>query len=847
VKYIVSFFVLSGILTAQISHDGHTHDVTVDLVEFVKIMDPDGTIRCVEVLRSQEDFVTFESRNQRSDMHIIAQTVGRRDKTGKLLKSQSGLDIILRGTDQLNSNPQAVAAFAAAAARWEERLMNPVTVTIDVDYGPTRFGEPWSSPNVLGSTSSAVFNLNSTQWRNFANALIAQNPQYRYIYNNIPDTLFNTTAVVNPRPSGSLANLLAIGMAPATSSVPSIGFNSNFTFDLDPSNGISSGQTDFDAVAVHEIGHALGFVSVIGSTNNARTWDIFRFRPGVVKDTVSFRNSQRVLTPGPSATGGDHVFWDGAREWELSTATGSRTGGDGQQASHWRDDALRTAFPLAERKIGIMDPNLASGVRDTIKLADLKALSIMGWKIDLGNLINPVEELAASSDYLTPNAIALQWKNPSRDFGGYPVTSFKIAVYRNGQLVKELTDGTGGMVSNYIDSNLTQYQFYSYRIAPVHIPSNDSGFSRSIAFTAGGSPRPAQGSFIEIKTNQSTVYAKFKTPSRHDDNTVLHNLKYVKFYRNTTTQPNLKDSVLLSSADTGKTVYFIDTPPPRFLNNNTFHASFVGEASVYAEGQAVATPIVKAGIVNSSEYLENFEVSRQSVVNDDGWDSTNISARSGSFSFGILNYPNNYDGSAYIPMIKGAGSPMLRFWTVCRIEPNDTAYIQVSKNRGSSWNTVMTLNASMHSDWQAGVNTWFKKEIVFSGLENDTILVRFRLKTDNSSNGFGWLIDDISLSPVLTSVENQFVSIPDEYSLSQNYPNPFNPTTMISYSVKEEGNVRISVFDIIGREIAVLVNEKKKAGWYTVPFDGANHTSGIYFYRIDVNEFSSVKKMVYLR
>jgi hypothetical protein len=844
-KYLL-IIVCAGIVNAQ-QHADHSHDYTVDYIEFMKIMDADGTAHCIEVPRSAEFAERITAAVGREGLQIIQQTVGRRDRKGKLLKMQTGLDIVLRGTAQLNADPAAVAAFAAAAARWEERLMNPVTVTIDVDYGPTRFGEPWSSANVLGSTFSAVFNLNSTSWRTYANALIAQNPQYNYLYNNIPDTLYNTTGVVNPRPSGTLANLLAIGLAPVTSSVPSIGFNSNFTFDLDPSNGITAGQTDFDAVAVHEIGHALGFVSVIGSTGNARTWDIFRFRPGTVTDTASFKITQRVLTPGPNPSGGDHVFWDGAREWELSTATGTRTGGDGQQASHWRDDALRTSVPIAERKIGIMDPNLASGVRDTLKLSDLKALSMMGWQIDLGNLINPVEQLTAASDYQTPTSIQLQWKNPSRDFGGFIVSNYKILLFRNGVAFKEFDSPPAGTMLQYIDSNLTQYQPYSYRIVPVHLPENDTGYSRTISAMAGGSPRPAAGSFVEIKSNQSTVYAKFKIPVKHDDNTVLHNLKYAKFYRNTASQPNVKDSIALLPSDTGKTIYFIDTPGPRFLNNYTFHASFVGDAQYHAEGAAVVTPTAKAGIVLGSEFIENFEISRSSVVNDDGWDSTNTVSRSGSFSFGALNYQNTYDGSAYIPMIKGNGSPMIRFWTICRIEPNDSAFVQVSKNKGVTWNTILVLNENSHSEWQSGINTWFKKEILLTGYESDTILVRFRLKTDGANTAFGWLIDDISLSPVITSVEPEIVSLPMEYALRQNFPNPFNPSTKIVYSMKEQGSVKISVYDILGKVVAVPVNSEQKPGTYSFTFEAGQLTSGVYFYKMETSSYTSVKKMILLR
>jgi hypothetical protein len=85
---------------------------------------------------------------------------------------------------------------------------------------------------------------------------------------------------------------------------------------------------------------------------------------------------------------------------------------------------------------------------------------------------------------------------------------------------------------------------------------------------------------------------------------------------------------------------------------------------------------------------------------------------------------------------------------------------------------------------------------------------------------------------------------PAEYGLEQNYPNPFNPVTQIKYSIVEDGMVTIKVFDLLGREIAILVNEEKSAGIYTVGFDASHLASGIYFYSITAGSFSQTKKMI---
>lgn len=86
-----------------------------------------------------------------------------------------------------------------------------------------------------------------------------------------------------------------------------------------------------------------------------------------------------------------------------------------------------------------------------------------------------------------------------------------------------------------------------------------------------------------------------------------------------------------------------------------------------------------------------------------------------------------------------------------------------------------------------------------------------------------------------------------DYRLEQNFPNPFNPTTVIKYQVKEAGNVTLSVYNLLGQRVRTLVNEQQNQGIYSVNFDAGNLASGFYFYRLDVNDFVSVKKMMLIK
>jgi hypothetical protein len=90
-------------------------------------------------------------------------------------------------------------------------------------------------------------------------------------------------------------------------------------------------------------------------------------------------------------------------------------------------------------------------------------------------------------------------------------------------------------------------------------------------------------------------------------------------------------------------------------------------------------------------------------------------------------------------------------------------------------------------------------------------------------------------------------SLPTSYQLEQNYPNPFNPSTTIRFSVPQAGMVKVSVYDVLGKEVEVLVDQDMNAGSFNVTWDASRFASGIYFYRMQANDFVSVKKMVLVK
>ncbi len=104
-----------------------------------------------------------------------------------------------------------------------------------------------------------------------------------------------------------------------------------------------------------------------------------------------------------------------------------------------------------------------------------------------------------------------------------------------------------------------------------------------------------------------------------------------------------------------------------------------------------------------------------------------------------------------------------------------------------------------------------------------------------------------SLNNPLTNTGNNNTTIPASYSLSQNYPNPFNPSTEIRYDLPRAGFVKLAVFDVTGKEIETLVNEKQSAGTYEATFNGSQYPSGVYFAKLEAGTYNNIIKMLMIK
>ena len=326
----------------------------------------------------------------------------------------SAATIVLNGIDSI-SNLGAKHGFEIAAKYWADQLTNNATIVFNVDFAAL-------PPNVLGSTGSyktnfAVSDAYAALAANANSALDAQavsSLAAQLAFGGGDTVSAYVSSVVDGSKhfdhNGSFNNAVlysntsvmkALNVIDYDGPDANISFSSEFAFDFDPTDGITAGTSDFIGVAVHEMGHALGFTSGVdfydyyGCPNGPgcgvaidsdfdndsymTVLDLFRYSSPERLDWSTNTESYFSYDNGFSEFNGNSKFSSGSYN------------GDGWQASHWqapRADSDPSLFSCLKAKIGIMNPYLCSGQGAVVTAADLAAMDAMGWNTKVDVLAN---------------------------------------------------------------------------------------------------------------------------------------------------------------------------------------------------------------------------------------------------------------------------------------------------------------------------------------------------------------------------------------------------------------------------------------------------------------------------
>jgi hypothetical protein len=246
------------------------------------------------------------------------------------------------------------------------------------------------------------------------------------------------------------------------------------------------------------------------------------------------------------------------------------------------------------------------------------------------------------------------------------------------------------------------------------------------------------------------------------------------------------------------------------------------------------------------------------------WEATTTTYYSAPTSF-TDSKNGSYSNNATVTMtltdainISGYTNPRLTFWTQFNIESNwDYGQVDISTNNGSSWIPlegeytepgVGSFQPPGEPLYDGVISNWVQERISLANYLSNQFKIRFQLRTDGGVTRDGWYVDDIGiLIYTIPTFSGDDVVAVTKFELEQNYPNPFNPSTSIQYAINSKQFVSMKVYDLLGNEVADLVNEEKPAGNYKVDFDASNLSSGIYYYRLVTGSFTDTKKMILLK
>ncbi len=294
-----------------------------------------------------------------------------------------------------------LTGFISAANFWSTTFNDPVTININIAMATLGSGILGQANVSTGSAAYAVVRqaLNNDASSSFDSTAVASlqtGTHFNFMLNRTADNphgsgspipyLDNNSSLNNARVSMTTANAKALGLLAGNNPAAdaAITFNTAFAWDFDASNGISPATFDFVAVAIHEIGHALGFISNVdildGNSpphNGPFTGDQFADRGAAVSILDLFRYSADSCLDGngkvPDWSADNRAKYfsiDRCASLPVQFATGINFG-DGRQASHWKDG----------QNIGLLDPTLAPGIPGEVSFWDVLALDVIGWNV----------------------------------------------------------------------------------------------------------------------------------------------------------------------------------------------------------------------------------------------------------------------------------------------------------------------------------------------------------------------------------------------------------------------------------------------------------------------------------
>lgn len=260
-----------------------------------------------------------------------------------------------------------------------------------------------------------------------------------------------------------------------------------------------------------------------------------------------------------------------------------------------------------------------------------------------------------------------------------------------------------------------------------------------------------------------------------------------------------------------------------------------------------------------SDLIDDFESNIHKWNSDSSWNTTYQSPHSGRKCLRNTDKPIYENGMNSVIEFKypfdlsQLNTAHISYWTKYFIETGkDFGYMEISADGGQTWAQL--------SDTYTGIRATWTQEFLslneYCGHGFDNVMLRFHFVSDTVQGypALGWYIDDIKIQngPIPTFVSDHLQVAPTEFKLFENYPNPFNSYTTIQYQLASNTHVKLAVYNLLGQKIIELINEKQSAGRYSCQWNGKDKfgnvsSSGVYLFKIETEQFSEIKKMLFLK
>lgn len=461
--------------------------------------------------------------------------------------------------------------------------------------------------------------------------------------------------------------------------------------------------------------------------------------------------------------------------------------------------------------------NGAANLEDKVSsiICDANAVYVTGWSFTGSPATRDI--VTIKYDAATGNRLWVKTYNGSNNGGDY---GFAIALSGGNVYVTGRSDvSTGGQKYTTLKYDASGNMVAGW--PNVYTGPLSSTFDQAQAIRVD-----ASGNAYVTGKSGTTGTENFLTMKINNDGT----LNWAKKYNGT--QNSEDNAVALVMDNTGANI---------FVGGYSFRTGSVQDYMTIKYSASTGDSLAAAsynGPNSSTDQLTAMTIDNSNNVYVTGMSSSNTSG----FDYATIKY-NSSLAQQWVQRTTNAGSDIPTFITL----DNATGNVYVTGSSVSAGYDYLTISYS-----SAGSFNWEKRE-TSTGSVNDfasgiAVQDSDRIYVTGSANftGTGIAFYTLRYSKII-GIEPISGNIPANYSIKQNFPNPFNPTTNIRFDIPKSSFVKISVYDVMGRELENLVNTQLKAGEYMVKWDAARYSSGIYFYSINTDGYNITKKMMLVK